>query len=195
VREEPEREEPVRPGLERKAVAAGVEATTTPVRPERHRPGESTDEVVVHGRRHDDVRQGDGDDGVRAYVLDERLVGHDSYRIAELVLADDATVVRVRVLTLDDVTTICPLAGEPSLPDRWEGRLILRSRERCRRMPPDLEKALTAAGLDPATLDAVQRRHLVGFVSEARPGPTRDARLAVAVAAVAAAQRRGVGSA
>jgi hypothetical protein len=186
VRHEPVTAEPV-----------GDEAVSDePVRPERHRPGESRDEVVVHGRRHDDVRPGDGDDGVRddsvrAYVLDERLVGHDSYRVAELVLPDHPTVVRVRVLTLDDVTTVCPLAGEPSLPDRWEGRLILRSTERGRRMPPDLEGALAAAGLDPATLDAAQRRHLVGFVSEARPGPTRDARLAVAVAAVAAAQRRG----
>lgn len=149
--------------------------------------------MVVHGHRYDDVRL--GDEGARAYVLEERLVGYDSYRVAELALADGTTVVRVRVLTLDDVTTVWPLAGEPSLPDRWEGRLLLRSRERGGRVPPDLASALDAAGLDLAVLDAAQRRHLVGFVSEAHPGPTRDARLAVAVAAVAAAQRRGRGSA
>lgn len=168
--------------------------------PELHRPGESTDEVAVRGRRHDHgATHGGGhdnahDNGVRAYLLDERLTGRDSYRVAELVVAGGETIVRVRVLTLDDVTIVCPLPGEPSLPDHWEGRLVLRSRERGITMPSDLERALADAGLDPATLDAAQRRHLVGFVSEARPGPTRAARLAVAVAAVAGQRRGGGGS-
>ena len=169
------------------------------------------DELPVRGRRHDRS-------GVRAYVLDARLNGHDSYRTARLRLAgrpiatspvaarrpnepsagnrpggrrtaggrpslgrppaDPAADVRVRVLTLDDVTLICPLPDQPDLPDRWEGTLVLPPAGRGPAMPADLLDGLLDAGLDPTDLEAASRRHLIGFVAEARPGPTRTARIA-----------------
>src|SRR5690606_3275101 len=91
--------------------------------------------------------------------------------------------IRVRVLTLDDITIVYPLAPNVSLPDEWEGTLRLASGRRGPRMPEDLASALTSAGVDPDGLDDAQRRHLIGFVAEARPGPTRDARIAAAVEA------------
>ena len=175
------------------------------------------DELPVRGRRHDRS-------GVRAYVLDARLNGRDSYRTARLRLAgrpiatspvaarrpnepsagnrpggcrtaggrpslgrppaDPAADVRVRVLTLDDVTLICPLPDQPELPDRWEGTLVLPPAGRGPAMPADLLDGLLDAGLDPTDLEAASRRHLIGFVAEARPGPTRTARIAFAVDAV-----------
>jgi hypothetical protein len=125
-------------------------------------------------------------DGLDSYVLDQRLTGHDSYAVAELELRTPESVgrvVRVRVLTLDDVTTVWPVSKAP-LPDRWSGTLRLRVSARGDRVPADLAHALMKAGLDPSALDASERRQLIGFVDEARPGPTREARIAAAVAAV-----------
>jgi hypothetical protein len=176
-----------------------------------------SDELRVRGRRQHRS-------GTRAFVLDARLTGHDSYRTARLRLAgrptatspvaarppnelsaghrpsgccsagghppigrppaDPALDIRVRVLTLDDVTLVCPLPDEPDLPDRWEGTLVLPQKGPGPAMPADLLQALVAAGLDPADLEAASRRHLVGFVTEARAGPTRTARIAFAVDAV-----------
>ncbi|MEQ4206443.1 hypothetical protein ABN028_07665 [Actinopolymorpha sp. B17G11] len=144
--------------------------------------------MAVRGHREDH-------DGLRSYVLDERISGYDSYRAAKLVLAGawepgveyarSRVSVQVRVLTLDDVTIVNPLPGQPELPDHWRGTLVLPASTRGRSMPADLTRALLAAGLDPADLDSGPRRHLVEFVAEARPGsPTRDARLAAAVAAL-----------
>jgi hypothetical protein len=175
------------------------------------------EEIRVRGRRQDRC-------GARAFVLDARLTGHDSYRTARLRLAGRPTAaspvaarppselsaghrsggcwsadgrpplgrpsaepvvdIRVRVLTLDDVTLVCPLPDEPDLPDRWEGTLVLPKAGSGPAMPADLVQAIVAAGLDPTVLDDAARRHLVGFVTEARPGPTRTARIAVAVDAV-----------
>lgn len=92
--------------------------------------------------------------------------------------------VRVRILTLDDVTLLCPLPDEPELPDHWEGTLLLPPHSRGQSMPAELVDALVTAGVDPAELEVASLRHLVGFVAEARPGPTRDARVALAVTAV-----------
>jgi hypothetical protein len=79
---------------------------------------------------------------------------------------------------------VCPLPDEPELPDRWEGTLLLPPHSRGQSMPPELVDALVVAGLNPAELEVASLRHLVGFVAEARPGPTRDARVALALAAV-----------
>ena len=132
---------------------------------------------------------------MRAYILDQRINGHDSFRPATLRWRADPSRVgstgpaeersaRVRVLTLDDVTVVTPLPGQPDLPDSWVGTLVLPSGHRGPAMPDDLAHALTEAGVDPGGLDGAVGRHLVGFVAEARPGPTRDARVAAAVDAV-----------
>ncbi|WP_020577734.1 hypothetical protein [Actinopolymorpha alba] len=131
--------------------------------------------LAIRGHREDH-------DGMRAYVLDRRLTGYDSYRTARLIVADRPPL-RVRVLTLDDLTVLCPLPEQRELPDRWEGTLELPATSRGSVMPADLTRALVEAGIEPTALDDAQRRHLIGFVAEARPGPTRDARLAAAVSA------------
>jgi hypothetical protein len=158
---------------------------TRPVTRPGTRPAQT---MEVRGHREDH-------DGFRSYVLDERISGYDSYRAAELVLdevceppaeyAPDQVSVQVRVLTLDDVTIVSPLPGQPELPDRWRGHLVLPASSRGRAMPADLTCALLAAGLDPSDLEAGSLRHLVEFVAEARPGSaTRDARVAAAVDAL-----------
>lgn len=134
-------------------------------------------QVAVRGHREDH-------DGTCAYVLDRRITGHDSFRPARLRLTGRPDDVRVRVLTLDDVSVVVPLPGEPELADRWDGTLHLPAGPRGPAMPADLAAALVAAGVDPDALPDTMRRHLVGFVAEARRGPTRDARLAAAVNAV-----------
>lgn len=142
--------------------------------------------LAVRGRRHDHA-------GARAYVLDRRITGHDSFRPAELLvegLEGLRTLARVRVLTLDDVTLVCPLPDQPPLAQEWEGTLVLPDTHRDTDLPADLAASLAAVGITPDQLEEAQRRYLAGFVAEARPGPTRDARVAVAVSAV----RRDLGS-
>ncbi|GAB3404821.1 hypothetical protein GCM10027569_13430 [Flindersiella endophytica] len=87
-------------------------------------------------------------------------------------------------MTLDDITIVYPLEAGVILPDEWDGTLRLASKARGVRMPADLAAALAAAGVDVDGLDPAQRRHLIGFVAEARPGPTREARIAAAVQSV-----------
>ncbi|WP_460517180.1 hypothetical protein [Flindersiella endophytica] len=137
-------------------------------------------EVVVRARRFDN---GTGADVVPAYVLSDRISGHDSYRPAQL-LRPPHPPVQVRVMTLDDITIVYPLEAGVILPDEWDGTLRLASKARGVRMPADLAAALAAAGVDVDGLDPAQRRHLIGFVAEARPGPTREARIAAAVQSV-----------
>jgi hypothetical protein len=136
-------------------------------------------EVAVHGRRFDNRAT---PDVAQAYVLDERITGHDSYRPARLVRPDGPEVT-VRVLTLDDITLIYPLSDQIRLPDEWDGRLLLTAKPRGPKLPADLAAALVAAGVDVDELDPARRRHLIGFVAEAKPGPTREARIAAAVQA------------
>lgn len=136
-------------------------------------------EVAVHGRRFDNQATADV---AQAYVLDERITGHDSYRPARLVRPDGPEVT-VRVLTLDDITLIYPLSQQIRLPDEWAGRLKLSAQPRGPKLPADLAAALVDAGVDVEQLDPARRRHLIGFVAEAKPGPTRQARIAAAVQA------------
>lgn len=137
-------------------------------------------EVVVRARRFDNSA---GADVVPAYVLSERITGHDSYRPAHLIRPPDPPLL-VRVMTLDDITIVYPLESGVTLPDEWDGTLRLASKPRGLRMPADLAAALAEAGVDAEQLDPAQRRHLIGFVAEARPGPTRQARIAAAVKSV-----------
>ncbi len=148
--------------------------------------------VEVRGRRHDHA-------GATAYVLDRRLSGYDSYRPAMLLLTESeppqtpagtarvtCRAMRVRVLTLDDVTLVCPLAasvGEP-WPESWEGTLVLPENRRRVDVPADLAVALDGAGIDADQVGEASLRHLVGYVTEAGPGPTRAARVSAAVSAV-----------
>lgn len=136
-------------------------------------------EVAVHGRRFDNNASADV---AQAYVLDERIAGHDSFLPARLVRPDQPDVT-VRVLTLDDITLIYPLTPEIRLPDDWHGTLRLASHRRGPKLPSDLATALAEAGVDVERLDPARRRHLIGFVAEAKPGPTREARITAAVAA------------
>lgn len=136
-------------------------------------------EVQVRARRFD---RGEERDGIPAYLLEQRVTGHDSYRPAQLIRSSGEPL-RVRVLTLDDITIVYPLSPNVDLPEEWEGTLRLSPGRRGPRMPDDLASALASAGVDPEGLDDAQRRHLIGFVTEARPGPTRDARIAAAVEA------------
>lgn len=123
----------------------------------------------VRGKRTDNV-----------YLLEERLGSEDTYRMATLHLRDGRDF-RVRVFTMDDVTVIRPI--EDGLPDHWEGTLSFPARSRERKMPSDLVRAFEAAGIEAGNLDPVVRRHLIGFVLEARQGPAREARVAAAVLA------------
>jgi hypothetical protein len=134
-------------------------------------------EFGVRGRRHDYG-------GARAYVLDRRISGHDTFRPARLHVEGLPTAVRVRVLTLDDLTLVCPLANETGLPEKWHGTLVLPDTHRDAELPADLAASLAAAGIAADRIEESQRRYLAGFVAEARPGPTRDARVAAAVSAV-----------
>lgn len=160
--------------------------------------------IAVRGRRHDHA-------GATAYVLDRRLSGYDSYRPAVLLLTESrlpeppagpasvtCRAVRVRVLTLDDVTLVCPLgargasgadAPPDAWPESWAGTLVLPESRRRADVPADLAAALAAAGIDAGQVGEAHLRHLVGYVTEAGPGPTRAARVSAAVSAV----RREVG--
>ncbi|MGW5359494.1 hypothetical protein [Actinopolymorpha pittospori] len=136
--------------------------------------------LTVRGCRHDHA-------GALAYVLDRRISGHDSFRPADLLVEGSPghrTLTRVRVLTLDDLTLVCPLPDQPALPREWEGVLVLPDTPRATDLPADLAASLAAVGITPDQIEEAQRRYLAGFVAEARPGPTRDARVAVAVSAV-----------
>ncbi|SDR98295.1 hypothetical protein [Actinopolymorpha singaporensis] len=164
--------------------------------------------IAVRGRRHVHA-------GATAYVLDRRLSGYDSYRPAVLLLTGSrpaeppagstqvtCRATRVRVLTLDDVTLVCPLGARgasgtdarpdyppESWPESWEGTLVLPESRRRVGVPADLAAALAAAGVDADQVGEGHLRHLVGYVTEAGPGPTRAARVSAAVSAV----RREVG--
>ncbi|MFD2077860.1 hypothetical protein SAMN05421678_10828 [Actinopolymorpha cephalotaxi] len=165
--------------------------------------------IAVRGQRHDHA-------GATAYVLDRRLTGYDSYRPAVLLLTESrpaeppagstrvtCRAVRVRVLTLDDVTLVSPLGASgaaagpgthprpdpDSLPESWEGTLVLPEGRRQVNVPADLAAALAGAGIDADEVGEAHLRHLVGYVNEAGPGRTRAARVSAAVTAV----RREVG--
>ncbi|MET9019472.1 hypothetical protein ABZV93_05790 [Actinopolymorpha sp. NPDC004070] len=153
---------------------------------------DGTTRIAVRGRRHDHA-------GAVAYVLDRRLTGHDSFRPVTLLLTEPeppetssgaarvtCRAVRVRVLTLDDVTLVCPLStsAADSLPESWEGTLVLPEGRRHVDVPADLAAALAGAGIDTDEVGEAHLRHLVGYVTEAGPGPTRAARVSAAVSAV-----------
>jgi hypothetical protein len=151
--------------------------------------------IAVRGRRRDHA-------GATAYVLDRRLSGYDSYRPAVLLLTESepaqtpsgaarvtCRAVRVRVLTLDDVTLVCPLGGggttgQDPWPESWEGTLVLPESRRRVDLPADLAAALDSAGIETDQVGEASLRHLVGYVTEAGPGPTRAARVNAAVSAV-----------
>jgi hypothetical protein len=117
-------------------------------------------------------------------VLNERLDGHDSFLRAELDLDPDGVRLRVRVHTFDHVTVLHPAAGSPITGGSWTGQLRLAPARRTQPVPDDLADALAAAGLpaDLVGLDARERRHLLGYLSDAPTPPVRRGRISTIVA-------------
>jgi hypothetical protein len=123
-------------------------------------------------------------------VLSDRLDGRDTFLRADLALDPDGVQVRVRVHTFDDVTVLRP-SRDDVITDRahgeaWSGRLRLPPDRRPGAVPDDLAEALAAAGL-PIELDALderQRRHLLGYLADAKAPAVRQARIVTIMAAL-----------
>ncbi|WP_439681574.1 hypothetical protein [Embleya sp. MST-111070] len=131
-----------------------------------------------------------GPGGEEQFVLTRRLTGRDTYLSGMLALAGTPAM-PVRVLTLDDVTVLVPDpvpeptvtgAPAPAAPEPVrEGVLRLRAAGRPAPVPVDLAEAAEAAGLDWASRDPIEVRHLLAFLAEARGEPVRRERIRVIV--------------
>jgi hypothetical protein len=82
-------------------------------------------------------------------VLDGRLEGHDTFLAAHLDL-DNGPSVRVRIITLDEMTVLRPAGPTRLAPGRWSGSLRLRHGLRPVAIPSDLADSAIRQGRAPA---------------------------------------------
>ena len=100
-------------------------------------------------------------------VLSERLHGYNSFLNGQLQLGDGPPV-RVRILTLDDVTVLRLLDQlQTPLTESWAGMLHLPHGWRIRSIPGDLAAAADAAHRSLGLLDEAELRYALTFLSEA----------------------------
>jgi hypothetical protein len=131
-----------------------------------------------------------GPGGEEQFVLSRRLTGRDTYLSGVLTLAGHPAM-PVRVLTLDDVTVLVPdptpepaVTADPAAAAPGhvrEGVLWLRASGRAAPVPADLAEAAAAVGLDWASRDPIEVRHLLAFLAEARGEAVRGERIRVIV--------------
>ncbi|MGR3936282.1 hypothetical protein [Streptomyces sp. BRA346] len=122
--------------------------------------------------------------------LSQRLDGHDTFLTGSLDIAE--TSVRVRILTLDDVTVLRPTDSFPAVGDgeHWHGRLHLPHGLRPRSVPPDLNAAADREGRSLNGLDEAELRYVLTFLSEATTRDIRKARIGAVVSTLPATSRR-----
>ena len=124
------------------------------------------------------------DSGGNMLVLSERLDGHDTFLTGRLEFGS-GVLVRVRILTLDDVTVLRMLEPSPTaLPESWTGILHLPRGWRRRSIPEDLFVAAERAHRDLAALDEAELRYALTFLGEASTDSIRRARIEVVVNAL-----------
>ncbi|GGY71245.1 hypothetical protein GCM10010363_60590 [Streptomyces omiyaensis] len=113
-------------------------------------------------------------------LLDTRLEGHDTFLTGTLTLAGYD--LAVRILTLDDSTTLQPVHPLPTnIPAQWTAALHLRHGQRDRRIPDDLHTAAHTARRDLTALDDAERRYALTFLGEATTLAIRADRVDVIV--------------
>ncbi|MFE1348508.1 hypothetical protein [Streptomyces sp. NPDC058757] len=113
-------------------------------------------------------------------LLDARLEGHDTFLTGTLTVAGHD--LAVRIITLDDSTTLQPVHPLPAaLPAQWTAALHLRHGQRDRRIPEDLRTAADIAGRDLGALDDAELRYALTFLGEATTPAIRADRVGVIV--------------
>jgi hypothetical protein len=116
-------------------------------------------------------------------VLDSRLKGHDTFLAGYLDLNDGQSL-PVRIITLDEVTVLRPVASASLLPGRWSGSLRLRHGLRPVTVPADLAAGAARQGRAISALDDAETRYAVTFLGEAATPGIRAARVAAIVNAL-----------
>jgi hypothetical protein len=122
-------------------------------------------------------------DGSVLLVLDSRLEGHDTFLAGLLDLGDGASI-PVRIITLDEMTVLCPADPATVCPGRWSGSLRLRHGLRPVVIPADLADAAAREGRAVSGLDDAETRYAVTFLGEASTLGIRAARIAAIVSAL-----------
>jgi HAD superfamily hydrolase (TIGR01509 family) len=124
----------------------------------------------------------------RQFVLSHKLTGIDTFLSGVLEIAGQR--VRVRILTLDDVTVLRPdepvaTGGSVATEDGpWTGELHVSHGQRPGTVPDDLQEAARRARRDITSLDEADRRYALTFLGEATTAEIRAARIDVIVDAL-----------
>jgi hypothetical protein len=126
---------------------------------------------------------GTHDDG-HQFVLHERLTGRDTFLTGVLEL--NGRSLRVRIITLDDVTVLRPLTrDEPTTAEpTWSGVLHVPHGARARLLPDDLVDAASAQERSLDSLDDAELRYALTFLDEATTTEIRHSRIRTIVAAL-----------
>lgn len=130
-------------------------------------------------------------DGVML-VLSERLDGHDTFLTGQLELNQQISV-RVRILTLDDMTML-RLTDEMSMPpatEVWTGVLHLPHGWRTGSIPEELTDAAALARRDLRALDSTELRYALTFLAEATTEQIGRGRINIVVSALPGIDRDG----
>ncbi|MEE6260171.1 hypothetical protein [Plantactinospora sonchi] len=119
-------------------------------------------------------------------MLAERLGGHDTFLTGVLQLGDRR--IAVRIITLDDVTVLRPVAPEAfaDLATSCSGVLHLPHGSRRRAIPADLAAAAARHQRALDHLDDAELRYALTFLEEAATSHIRQARIDAIVAAIPA---------
>ncbi|GAA3766771.1 hypothetical protein GCM10022225_61400 [Plantactinospora mayteni] len=123
-------------------------------------------------------------EGTSQFVLAERLSGHDTFLTGVLQLGDRR--IAVRIITLDDVTVLRPVAPGTftDLKATWAGLLHLPHGVRRRAIPADLTAAAHRHQRVLDHLDDAELRYALTFLEEATTNDIRQVRIAAIVAAL-----------